>query len=91
MIPRAPKAIVAQGEINLLLHKAVYTDADRLRILELLSELGLRDDDDGSEFVILRSEPRSARAPTQDRAGRGGRSWPGGLARVGRAEETSRR
>ncbi len=39
------KAIVAQGEINLLLRKAVYTDTDRSQILNLLSGLGLRDDD----------------------------------------------
>ncbi len=48
------EAIVAQGEINVLLRKATYSDADRARILELLTELGLHDDDDGSELVILR-------------------------------------
>jgi hypothetical protein len=47
-------AIISQGEINVLLRKATYTDADRARILELLTELGLRNDDNGSELVVLR-------------------------------------
>jgi len=37
------EALVKQGEINVLLRKAVYSDDDRARILELLTELGLRD------------------------------------------------
>ena len=37
------EALVKQGEINALLRKAVYSDEDRARILELLTELGLRD------------------------------------------------
>ncbi len=45
-------AIVAQGEINVLLRKATYTDADCARILELLTELGLRDVDNGSELFL---------------------------------------
>lgn len=64
------ETLVAQAEINGLLRKAVYTDPDRARILELLTELGLRDDDDGSELVILRPEPRSAHPPAQGRDGR---------------------
>jgi endonuclease/exonuclease/phosphatase family metal-dependent hydrolase len=48
------ETLVAQAEINGLLRKAVYTDADRVRILELLTQLGLRDDDDGSALAILR-------------------------------------
>jgi len=47
------QALVRQGEINALLRKAVYDAPDRVRILELLTELGLRDDDE-SELVILR-------------------------------------
>jgi endonuclease/exonuclease/phosphatase family metal-dependent hydrolase len=50
----AQAAIVLHGEINGLLRKAEYTAADRARILELLTELGLREDDDGSPFVMLR-------------------------------------
>lgn len=50
----AQAAIVAQGEINVLLRKPVYEDRDRVRILELLTALGLRDDDDGSPLVMLR-------------------------------------
>jgi hypothetical protein len=46
-------ALVAQSEINVLLRKAMYTDPDRARIVELLTELRLRDDDDG-KLVILR-------------------------------------
>ena len=37
----AQDAINAQGEINVVLRKAVYDDADRARILELLTQLGL--------------------------------------------------
>jgi endonuclease/exonuclease/phosphatase family metal-dependent hydrolase len=48
------ETLVAQAEINALLRKAVYTDADRARILELLTDLGLRDDDDGSGLALLR-------------------------------------
>ena len=48
------EALVKQGEINALLRKAVYSDEDRARILELLTELGLRDSDDGSGLVMLR-------------------------------------
>jgi endonuclease/exonuclease/phosphatase family metal-dependent hydrolase len=50
----AAEALVKQGEINVLLRKATYDDADRVRILELLTELGLRDSDDGNAFVMLR-------------------------------------
>lgn len=50
----AEAAIVAQGEINVLLRKATYDEPDRARILELLTQLGLRDSDDGSPLVILR-------------------------------------
>jgi len=46
--------ILKQGEINVLLRKAVYSDADRAQILELLTELGLRKSDDGSPLVMLR-------------------------------------
>jgi len=46
--------ILKQGEINVLLRKAVYSDADRARILELLTELGLRKSDDGTPLVMLR-------------------------------------
>jgi hypothetical protein len=50
----AEAAIVAQGEINVVLRKPVYDAADRARILELLTALGLRDSDDGSPLVLLR-------------------------------------
>lgn len=50
----AEAAIAAQGEINVLLRKAIYDDPVRARILELLTQLGLRDSDDGSPLVILR-------------------------------------
>jgi len=50
----AQAAIVAQGEINVLLRKPVYEDRDRVRILELLTALGLREDDDASPLVMLR-------------------------------------
>lgn len=36
----------------MLLRKATYTDADCARILELLTELGLRDVDNGSELFL---------------------------------------
>jgi endonuclease/exonuclease/phosphatase family metal-dependent hydrolase len=48
------KTLIAQARINTLLRKAVYSDADRARILALLTTLGLRDDDNGSELVLLR-------------------------------------
>jgi endonuclease/exonuclease/phosphatase family metal-dependent hydrolase len=50
----AAEAIVKQGQINVLLRKGTYDDADRARILDLLSELGLCDSDDGNAFVMLR-------------------------------------
>lgn len=50
----ARQALVKQAEINVLLRKQTYDDADRARILELLIELGLRDSDDGNAFVVLR-------------------------------------
>jgi endonuclease/exonuclease/phosphatase family metal-dependent hydrolase len=50
----AEAAIVAQGEINVVLRKPVYDAADRARILELLTALGLRDSDDDSPLVLLR-------------------------------------
>lgn len=52
--PAGAAAIIAQSEINVLLRKALYSDADRVRILELLIALGLRDDDNGSPLVLLR-------------------------------------
>lgn len=48
------EALLKQSQINVLLRKAVYSDDDRAEILELLTELGLRDDDDGSPLVMLR-------------------------------------
>ena len=50
----AAQALVKQGEINVLLRKATYDNADRAQILALLTELGLRDSDDGNAFVMLR-------------------------------------
>ena len=50
----ADSAIVAQGELNTVLRKPAYDAADRARILELLTELGLRDSDDASPLVMLR-------------------------------------
>lgn len=50
----AEATIAAQGEINVLLRKAIYDDPVRARILELLTQLGLRDSDAGSPLVILR-------------------------------------
>ncbi|HEX8159169.1 MAG TPA: endonuclease/exonuclease/phosphatase family protein [Solirubrobacteraceae bacterium] len=47
-------AIIAQGEINVLLRKAKYEAPDRARILELLTQLGLRDDDEGGDLAMLR-------------------------------------
>jgi endonuclease/exonuclease/phosphatase family metal-dependent hydrolase len=48
------ETLIAQAEVNTLLRKAIYTPPDRTRILELLTTLGLRDDDDGSGLAILR-------------------------------------
>jgi endonuclease/exonuclease/phosphatase family metal-dependent hydrolase len=48
------RAVAAQGEINVVLRKAVYSEPDKARIMELLTELGLRKDDDGGEFATLR-------------------------------------
>jgi hypothetical protein len=50
----AQLALSRQAEVNELLGKATYAGTDRARILELLTELGLRDSDDGSELVVLR-------------------------------------
>ena len=50
----AQAVLAAHGEINGLLRKPVYEVADRSRILELLTELGLRESDDGSPLVMLR-------------------------------------
>jgi hypothetical protein len=41
-------------EINTLLRKASYSSQDRDRILELLETLGLRQDDEGGGFALLR-------------------------------------
>ena len=46
--------LARQAECNELLRKAAYGDADKTRILELLTALGLRDSDDGAGLVILR-------------------------------------
>jgi endonuclease/exonuclease/phosphatase family metal-dependent hydrolase len=50
----ADATLIAQGEINALLRKADYSLDDRKQILELLTKLGLRDDDDGSKLAMLR-------------------------------------
>src|SRR5215210_3319444 len=47
-------AILAQGEINVVLRQATYAEPDRALILELLGKLGLHDRDDGGDFAILR-------------------------------------
>jgi hypothetical protein len=47
-------AIVAQAKLNEILRKATYTAADRARILQLLTDLGIDKRDDASPFVILR-------------------------------------
>jgi endonuclease/exonuclease/phosphatase family metal-dependent hydrolase len=52
--PAAEEALDAQAEINGLLRKATYSDADRKRILELLTKLGVRDSDDGKGLALLR-------------------------------------
>jgi hypothetical protein len=39
---------------NEILRLASYSDADRARILRLLTDLGLREDDDGGKFALLR-------------------------------------
>jgi len=51
---KAEAALIAQGEINVLLREPEYDERDRARILELLTELGLRENDDGSPYVLLR-------------------------------------
>jgi endonuclease/exonuclease/phosphatase family metal-dependent hydrolase len=43
-----------QAELNTLLGKAVYTEADKAKILTLLTALGLEKKDDGGEYAILR-------------------------------------
>lgn len=43
----------AFGQLNALLRKKIYSDADKLMIAGLLTDLGLAPDDD-AEFVILR-------------------------------------
>jgi ribosome assembly protein YihI (activator of Der GTPase) len=43
---QARQALEDQAEINEILRQASYGDADKDRILELLTRLGLRDDDD---------------------------------------------
>jgi endonuclease/exonuclease/phosphatase family metal-dependent hydrolase len=53
-VPAGEETLTAQAEVNGLLRKATYTDADRKRILELLTTLGLRDSDDGKGLAILR-------------------------------------
>jgi len=45
--------LAAQAELNALFEEAIYTDAIKARILELLTALGLQRSDD-SEFVRLR-------------------------------------
>lgn len=49
----AAAVLNAFGELNTLIGKAVYTDADKTRIAALMVELGLRGGDEGP-FVILR-------------------------------------
>jgi len=85
------EALVKQGEINVLLRKAVYSDDDRARILELLTELGLRDSDDGSELVMLRQNRGQLVRRSPERNGRGRRRWSRELARMGRDQDRSRR
>src|SRR4051794_41346985 len=43
-----------QAQINAILGHADYTAADKAKIVELLTRLGLATADDGSPFVILR-------------------------------------
>jgi endonuclease/exonuclease/phosphatase family metal-dependent hydrolase len=50
----ADTTLAEQAECNELLRKAAYSDADKVRIVELLIALGLGDSDDGAELVFLR-------------------------------------
>src|SRR4051812_26242236 len=50
----AKPVLEAQAELNRLFAQAAYSPADKARILELLTELGLRDSDDGGKFAVLR-------------------------------------
>jgi endonuclease/exonuclease/phosphatase family metal-dependent hydrolase len=53
--PRAGKAALQdQAKLNVLLQKECYTAADKKQILRLLKQLGLRNDDDGGEYALLR-------------------------------------
>lgn len=77
----ADATLIAQAEINSLLRKAVYTAADRARILELLEELGLLDSDEGSGLAMLRQNRgqlvlRPQSGPVEIVAG-GRASWVG--------------
>jgi endonuclease/exonuclease/phosphatase family metal-dependent hydrolase len=56
-------ALVAQSEINVLLRKATYTDPDRARIVDLLTELRLRDDDDGKLVILRQNRGQLVRRP----------------------------
>lgn len=75
------EVILKQGQINVLLRKAVYTDDDRAQILTLLTELGLRDSDDGSKLVMLRQNRgqlvRRRQNGTVEVAASGRESWVG--------------
>lgn len=47
-------AIVAQAKVNEILRKAKYSAADKARIPQLLTELGIAKKDDAGKFAILR-------------------------------------
>jgi hypothetical protein len=74
---------IAQGEINVLLRKAAHDDADRVQILELLTELGLRASDEGNAFVMLRQNRgqlvRRGQDDTVEVVARGRGDWVGSV------------
>jgi hypothetical protein len=47
-------ALGAHAEINAILGKDRYDDADKARIIQLLEQLGLDKQDDAGKFALLR-------------------------------------
>src|SRR4030095_366548 len=77
--------------LNTILGKAVYSAADKKKIIQLMKDLGIAKADDGGQWVILRQNhghmlPRPPHTPRQERNHRYRRQRPRRLDRLGRSQ-----
>ena len=75
----------AVARLNELFVKPVYTPADKTKIVEALTRLGLAKKDDGGKFALLRQNHVQAAEAKGERSSRGRGQRSRGLDRVGRA------